>query len=137
MARVARLAGALLAESNGIYYLVGNTKRPCDFAASGFVKPELIDALKQPYVELTVQAEVVFEAPWLTLDVEGEALPRLLAERFLIARNGSVSDRLWRLVTGQEDEDDELASESIDARWLGEAPKRVWDVVRDTVLRCV
>jgi hypothetical protein len=137
MARVARLAGALLAETSGIYYLVGNTKRPCDFAANGFIKPETIDALKQPYVALTVQAEVVFEAPWLTLDVEGEALPKLLAERFLIARNGSVSDRLWRLVTGQEDEDDELATESIDARWLGETPKRVWDVVRDTVLRCV
>lgn len=134
MARVARLAGALLAETTGRYYLVGNTKRPCDFAASGFVKPESIDALAKPYVELTVASEVCFAAPWLTLEVEGEALLTLLAERFLIARNGSVSERLWRLITGQEDDDDE--GESIDARWLGEMPKRVWDVVRDTVLRC-
>jgi hypothetical protein len=137
MARVGRLAGALLAESEGRYYLVGNTKRPCDFAANGFLKPELIDALKRPFVELTVQSEVRFAPPWLALDLEGEPLAQLLAERFLIARNGSVSDRLWRLVTGQEDEDDDLTVEQVDARWLAEMPKRVWDVVRDTVLRCV
>ena len=136
MARVARLAGAMLAETKGLYYLVGNTKRPCDFAANGFLKPEVIDALKQPYIELAAVAEVAFDGPWLTLDVEGEPLAKLLADRFLIARNGSVSDRLWRLVLGQEDEDDDVP-EAVDARWLGEMPKRVWDVVRDTVLRCV
>ncbi len=134
MARVARLAGALLAETEGAYYLIGNTKRPCDFSVHGFAAPVAIDALKAPYIVLTVRGEVALERPWLRVALEGEALPNLLVERFLIARNGSVSDRLWRLVIGSED-DDEVPDE-IDAHWLADVPKRVWEVVRDTVLRC-
>ncbi|MFT3924352.1 MAG: precorrin-3B C(17)-methyltransferase [Myxococcales bacterium] len=126
----------MLVETEGVYYLVGNTKRPVDFEVYGLVKPSVIDALSQPYVRLETLAEVKLEAPWLRLGLEGEPLPRLLAERLLIQRNGSVSDRLWRLICGHDDADDEGLPESIEARWFVEAPERVWDVVRDTVLRC-
>ncbi len=142
MARVARLAGALLAQSDKSYYLVGNTKRPCDFTAHGFLPPPKIDAVVTPYVALSTLREIDVEPPWLMLDLEGEALATLLSERFLIVRNGSVSDRLWNLVAGLRDEDEAEQygnlepPSAIDARWLVAMPKAVWDVVRDSVLRC-
>lgn len=136
MARVGRLAGAILAESSGQYFLVGNTKEPCDFAAAGFVAPATIDALASPYICLSVTKPVAIPAPWLEADVEGEALPRLLAQRFLVERNGSVSERLWRLVTDPEGTGQPAKAGSIDARWLAALPTPVWQIVRDTVLRC-
>jgi hypothetical protein len=138
MSRVGRLAGALLAETAGAYYLVGNLKRPCDWAAAGFARPPgEIDALARPFVRLETAGPVNVAGPWLSLAVEGEALPRLLAERLLIERNGSVSDRLWRLVLLPDPDADDLPPDALlDARWLGEIPPQVWRVVRDTVLKC-
>jgi len=137
MSRVGRLAGALWAETEGEYFLVGNTKEPCDFARAGFEPPVEVDALKRPYVRLSVAGSVNMTPPWLTLPLEGDALPRLLAERFLIERNGSVSDRLWRLVTSPHDDGASTrAAQSVDARWLAEVPTPVWRIVRETVLRC-
>jgi hypothetical protein len=137
MARVGRLAGALLAETEGAYYLVGNTKAPCDFAAHGFAPPGEIDALTRPFVRLTARAEITLAGPWLELPVEGEALARLLAERLLIARNGSVSERLVRLILGADEASDPPPAEgATSARWLAEIPTPVWAIVRDTVLRC-
>ena len=130
-ARVARLAGAILVESAGSYFLVGNTKEPCDFAAAGFEPPaEPIDALARPYVRLAQAAPISLRAPVLELDLAGEAAAARLAAAFVIERNGSVSERLWRLVLG--DEPDDL----VDLRWLGQMPLHVWQVVRDTVLKC-
>jgi hypothetical protein len=54
MARVGRLAGAILAETEGRYFLIGNTKEPCDFRSEGFEQPAAIDALKQAYIRLSV-----------------------------------------------------------------------------------
>jgi hypothetical protein len=104
MARVGRLAGALVAESDGRYFLVGDTKEPCAWQGE----------------------PIAIDAPYLDVPVEGDALARLLAARFVIERNGSVSERLWRLVT----------EHGADARWLAEIPDDVWRIVRDTVLRC-
>jgi hypothetical protein len=136
MARVGRVAGAILAETGGQYFLVGNTKRPCDWAAAGFEPPAEIDALKRPYLPLVART-VIEVGPHLTLDLEGEDLVKRLADCFVIQRTGSVSERLWRLVVGVDDEDDAPPAQAIDARWLGEMPLRVWRVVQDTVLRCV
>jgi hypothetical protein len=136
MATVGRLAGAMLAETRGEYYLVGNTKVPCDWAAAGFEPPAEIDALERPFIRLSACCAIEIAPPRLLLEVEGEALPRLLAELFLIERTGSVSERLLRLVLGVSDEDDEPSADTVSARWLGEVPKQVWAVVRDTVLRC-
>ncbi len=138
MSRVARLAGAILAETGGEYLLVGNLKRPCDFAAAGFEKPAAeIDATQRPYVRLNRAGPVSVPGPWLTLGLEGEDLPKALAERLLIPRNGSVSDRLWRLALGSDPEAEPPAPDAvIDARWLGEVPIALWRIVRETVLKC-
>src|SRR5204863_4751697 len=120
MARVGRLAGAILVEMDGTYYLVGNTKRPCDWAAAGFEPPGELDALARPYVRLGRSGPVNVHGPWLEMEMDGEAAAALLAARFLIERNGSVSDRLWGLATGAGGDGPEAAPDAvIDARWLG------------------
>jgi hypothetical protein len=140
MARVGRLAGAILAESRGDHYLVGQTKVPCDWAKAGFERPGEIDAPRRPFIRLARLAssgEVQLGSPYLTLSLEGDDLAAVLAARLVVERNGSVSERLWRLVVyGEVDGDREPPDPAIDARWLGEIPQGVWQVVRDTVLRC-
>jgi len=134
---VARLSGALLAHTQGQYYLIGNLKRPCDFAAHGFEPPGAeIDALQRPFVALRATREVQLAAPVLELPLEGPALLQLLAERLLIERNGSVSDRLWRLVLG--DSDETPVNDGVHpAPWFSAMPVRIWRCVRESVLRCL
>lgn len=137
MARVGRLAGALLAETEGTFYLIGNTKVPCDWDEAGFDPPHEIDALARPFIPLVPTRPVVVEPPYLLVEVEGAALPQLLVEIFVIHRTGSISERLWHLVTGQRDEGGPPSvADAIESRWLGEIPMSVWQIVRDTVLRC-
>ena len=138
MSRVGRLAGALLAETEGAYFLVGNLKRPCDFAAAGFVRPaEEVDALARPWIRLQRSGPLAVAGPWLALSLEGEALARALAERLLVERNGSVSDRLWRLILSDDPDAEPPPPDTVaDARWLGELPRHLWDIVRGAVLRC-
>jgi hypothetical protein len=138
MSRVGRLAGALLAETEGAYFLVGNLKRPCDFAAVGFGKPTAeIDALARPYIRLEPSGPISVPGPWLTLGLEGEPLARALAERLLIERNGAVSDRLWRLILSADPDAAPLPPGAVvDARWLGELPAHLWRIVRETVFKC-
>lgn len=136
MARVGRLAGAILAKTQDEFYLVGNTKMPCDWGAAGFEPPGLIDALTRPFIRLAPCQSVEVMPPYLVVEVEGERLPCLLAELFLIQRTGSISERLWRLATGQRDDDMGPDQEVIQARWLGEVPQPIWQIVRETVLRC-
>ena len=137
MARVGRLASALLAETGGEFFLVGNTKEPCDFEAAGFESPGEIDALERRYIRLAPRREVELAGPYLTLDLEGETLAALLAERLLIERNASVSDRLWRLLVDPSGQEELPEDEAVDARWLAEIPAPIWGIVRDTVLRCL
>jgi hypothetical protein len=138
MARVGRLAGAILVETGGAYFLVGNTKRPCDWGAAGFEAPGEIDALARPYVRLGRAGPLNVGGPWIDVAVEGEVAAAMLAGRFLIERNGSVSDRLWRLVTGAGADGPDVPPEAvIDARWLAEVPAPIWGIVRDAVLRCM
>jgi hypothetical protein len=130
MARIGRMAGAIVAQTGGVYYLVGDTKEPCDFTAHGFVAPPAERSpVQQPWVRLQVRGEPRLQAA-LHMDVEGEALPEMLAHRFLIRRNGSVSERLWNVVTEHHDT-------AAPVTWLHAMPAPVWDIVRDTVLRCV
>jgi hypothetical protein len=136
MARVGRLAGAIVAETEGRYFLVGNTKEPCDFRALGVAPPAEIDALKRPFLPLDTDRSIPLGPTCLTLELEGEALADRLATCFVIRRTGSVSERLWRLASGALEEEDEPSSGVIDARWLGEMPLSVWRIVQDTVLRC-
>lgn len=136
MARVGRLAGALLAETRGEFYLVGNTKVPCDFVAAGFERPVEVDGQRRPFVRLSPCRPADIDQPQIALDIEGDALPRLLANAFLIERTGSVSERLWRLVLGGSEDEGGPSAGVVDARWLGDIPQPIWRIVRDTVLRC-
>jgi hypothetical protein len=136
MALVGRLAGAILAETGGQFFLVGNPKEPCDFVAVGFESPGVINAMERPFIRLSPLRPVQIPEPYLTMTVEGEGLARLLVDRFVIQRNGSVSDRLWRLVTDPKRKDRAVSGGIIDAQWLGEIPTEIWHIVRETVLKC-
>jgi hypothetical protein len=139
MATVGRLAGAILLETEGRFLLVGNPKRPCDWAKAGFASPGVVDAMKQPYIELEATGAVKMDPPYLGFTAEGEPLAKELAARLLIERNASVSERLLGLVLGGDDADDERGAdrdEPFAAQWLVDMPGVVWGVVRDTVLRC-
>lgn len=139
MARVGRLAGAIVAETGGVHYLIGHPKQPCDWRAAGFEPPGELG--ERPVARLLPCGAPVLAAPVVgpivELDVEGEALAPLLADRLVIARTGSVSERLWRLVIGADALDAlDAAPAVVPARWLGELPDAIWQIVRDTVLRC-
>jgi hypothetical protein len=140
MNRVGRLAGALLLASGDEYFLIGNLKRPCDFAAAGFAPPAApIDALARPYIRLAATAPIAVPGPWLELGaaLSGEALAAVLGERFMITRNGSVSDRLWRLILSPDPDADPAPPDTVvAARWLAEIPAHLWNIVRDAVLKC-
>jgi hypothetical protein len=138
MSRVGRLGGAILVETGDDHFLVGNLKRPCDFVAMGFEKPATeIDARARPYLRLGRSGALAVPGPWLELSLEGEPLLRALTERLLIERNGSVSDRLWRLILSADPDADPPAPDAvIDARWLGEMPAHLWGIVREAVLKC-
>ncbi len=126
MTRIGRLAGALLVESSGAWYLVGHLKQPCDFAATGFAPPTDLEARAPSGLRLETIAPVTMAGPWLEVDVEGDAVVPLCVRRLLVERTGLVSERLWRLLTETGDRH----------RWFGEMPDPVWDVVRDALLRC-
>jgi hypothetical protein len=136
MSLVGRLAGAILAETEGQFFLVGNPKEPCDFVAMGFEFPGVINAMERPFMRLSPLHRVQVPQLYVTMTVEGEALARLLVDRFVIQRNGSVSDRLWRLVTDPKQEGRAVLAGTIDAQWLGEIPAEIWHIVRETVLKC-
>ena len=138
MAQVARIDGALLAHTGSHYYLIGNLKRPCDFRAHGFETPaQEIDAVARPYVELErLHAAVKLDTPNIVVPLEGEALAKLLAARLLIERNGSVSDRLWPRRPATVSARAQVPP-SQDAHWFVETPDRVWNIVRDSILRCL
>jgi hypothetical protein len=137
IARIGRLAGAILVECDGSYFLVGNTKEPCDWEQHGFRIPKDIDVHPTPVLALeriNKGSTFSLDSPHLLLHLgveqNGEKVSHLFAERLLIMRNASVSDRLWNLVVG-ESKDAEL-----EATWLLNMPAVVWQVVRDTVLKC-
>jgi hypothetical protein len=129
---LSRLAGAILAETAGQAFLLGNTKMPADFPAAGFVAPAIIDALATPALPLVMLRTIERPAPRIHLPVtavDPAAAAAHVAGLFVIERNGSVSDRLWRLVLAEQGGD-------VQAAWLGQMPIAVWQIVRDTVLRC-
>lgn len=139
MATVSRLAGSLLAQSGERYFLVGDLKEPCDFAAAGFEHPGEIEAMQTPYVELKLldaSQPPEHSTPRLVLDLDtdDEALPKLIHKSMVIRRNASVSDRLWFLITEAEEND---GDEEVNIQWLANMPAEIWEIVRDEVLRCI
>jgi hypothetical protein len=135
MSCVGRMGGALLAETQGRYFLVGHPKGPIDFAAAGFLAPPGIDAGEHRFVELRATRPIDIRPPCLTMRLEGDPLVSTLVSRLLVERNGSVSERLWGLICEPYDH---VSGEQapIDAAWLGDLPASIWQVVRDAVLKC-
>lgn len=138
---VGRLHGALLLTGDGRYWLIGNTKEPCRWSAHGLEDPGIVDAIKNPVIELRATTGQAFEVVGDRLESSHSAdqLCGTLIRRMLITRNASVSERLWRLVLGHDVDAFETVGgpQVAHVDWLCEMPERIWDIVRDTVLRCV
>ncbi len=147
MTTVSRLAGAILVEDSGCFYLVGDSKEPLNYKEYGFqdtwegqpLKDR--DPVKQVVVPLLILATETqggitgdFPKPKLQMIAKGEgaAVALRLAQALVIRRNGSVSERLWNLVLESSGERDGL----VDIQWLCDTPEPIWDIVRDQVLRC-
>lgn len=140
IARITRLAGAILLEGAGQFFLVGNTKEPCDWSHAGFVPPAAPTSGAAQVTALSPVRPVHIENPCLIFAWNGdtaESLAQLLGNRLLIQRNASVSERLWRLVTGENQERDERFANELEASWLVRMPEAVWNIVRETVLKCL
>jgi len=137
--QLSRIAGALLLSGGDAYFLIGNLKEPCDWARVGFEPPPELEPGSSGIRELTAISLATRElCEAVTVDAAGRTageIAVILANRLLIRRNASVSERLWRLLTGTNDENDNPID--TDATWLVMMPERVWDVVRDAALRCL
>ncbi len=96
--------GAIVVEKGGEQRLVGNPKEPCAYA---------------PPVPLSSPLDID--------DRDIDELSAILKSRLVIARNDSVSERLWRLLTHDQ---------ATRIQWLVDMPQHVWEIVRDQVLRC-
>jgi len=116
-ARIGRYAGAIVVEEDGQQILVGNPKEPCAAV------PETLEA---PFVK-RLDAPVPLSGCVLLVE---RADPAVISQRLVIQRNGSVSERLWRLVTNRQ------STGELPAQWLVDMPAHVWGVVRDAVLKC-
>jgi hypothetical protein len=137
--RISRLAGAILMESAGQFFLLGNTKEPCDWLRAGFEQPSEADDIQGSFIPLKTLSFVRNDSPCLSLSASErspEELAQMLAKRFLISRNGSVSERLWRVVIGEVDSGNAVLTRDIDVNWLADVPDYVWNIVRDAVLKC-
>lgn len=133
MAKVGRFYGAVLVESQGDFYIVGDLKVPADYAGAGFADPGELRPLQNRFVRLAVTGEPAVQPPYLTCELEGESLAEKLFHRLVIKRNGSVSERLWNLIfdtAGQQEQ------EMIEADWLVQMPDEMWEIIQDQVLRC-
>jgi hypothetical protein len=139
MARVGRLAGGLLLETtlagDPAWFLIGDTKLPCDWLAAGFEPPEPRDVVRERFVQLQVRGAPALLGTSLSVALEGVEAAHALGERLTVSRNGSVSERLWNLIIG-EDEAEQPSGRTIPCAWLCETPSAVWDVVREAVLKC-
>ena len=85
MARVGRLAGGLLLETklggNAAWFLVGDTKVPCDWLAAGFDPPSQRDVIRERFVQLEVQGAPTFTGTTLSIALEGEDAAREIARK--------------------------------------------------------
>jgi len=142
MARVGRLAGAIVVETSidgeRAWFLVGDTKVPCDWPAAGFAKPAERDVKRDRFVRLAaIDADRAAAMPgtMLAVSIDGEDAARIVAERLTVPRTGAVSERLWRLVVGDA-EADVPSGRSIGAAWLCEMPDAIWRIVCGAVLTC-
>jgi hypothetical protein len=117
------------------WFLVGDTKVPCDWRSAGFEPPRERDVIRERFVELEVCGAPALIGTTLSVGLVGQDAARVIGERLTVSRNGSVSERLWTLILG-EDEIEAPSGRTIPCEWLCEMPAEVWNVVRESVLKC-
>ena len=134
MAELSRMAGAMILKLDEQYFLIGDLKEPCRFEERGFEAPGERDVLKEPSILLETNGKpVVLDDDYhLFFQSNKDDLPEQMVDMFMIFRNGSISERLWGLVT----ETSEKEGKVVNAQWLVDTPPDVWEIVRDSVLRC-
>jgi hypothetical protein len=133
MFEVYRFSGAILLKKENKFYLIGNLKEPCNFMDYGFESQE-IDPLKNPYVPLKIIDEyktALLNNPIFIIisNKSIEEIAKILSDKLLIKRNGSVSERLWNLI--KENQKDNNIT------WLIDIPEEIWEIVRENVLKCI
>ena len=140
MALVSRLGGSLLVKSSSRYFIVGELKRPVDWSAEGYQPPAHLSAGQEDDCQRLPWFEVSgCPAPGHEVCIslggahDSHTLCDELHKRLTIRRNGSVSERLWDLVM---DHSRSTAEGHIDGTWLVDTPMAVWDMVRESMLRC-
>lgn len=146
MTTVSRLSGAILVQDGARFFLVGDTKEPLRFSDFGFSDPKDRDPAREPVVELSGEHSgehslslasqtsklAVQSEPLMVSEDDGPTVAALLGRALVIRRNGSVSERLWSLVM----ESSPPKAGKADIQWLSQTPEPIWEIVRDTVLRC-
>lgn len=133
---IARLAGGIVFRSGTRYFLVGDLKEPCSFEEFGFQQPKREGTADRQWVELH-QLEPPREIRLdfnIAIGLVGESGAQEVYRRFAIYRNSSISERLMNLVNEVSPRGRD--GSVIDASWLSDTPQAVWDMVRDTVLKC-
>ncbi len=131
MGEIGRLAGAVLARSGERWFLVGEPKVPLDLAAHRLREVGRLRHGEHEIVELTrdeTGARDPLALPF-TMPLEAEALARRLHDVFVITRNNSVSERLFRFLDGAQ-------RGSPDLTWVALAPPEAIALIRDGLLRC-
>jgi hypothetical protein len=135
------MAGALLARLDegdaARWYLLGDTKGPCDWAAEGFAEPAGWRARDPRQLEpVALQPQGAPALRGTTLRVRGgDAQLAALARRLAVPRTGATSERLWRLAVG-DDEADTPTGQALEGSWIAEMPDAAWELLRAAVLRC-
>ncbi len=132
---IGRIGGAILLKTGDSYSLVGKVKTPVDFESFGFHSPEENDSkfsvliVSDPLLVEKNQYEILISFP-------KDPSPEDLYDLFVIYRNSSVSERLLNYVKDNSPKVIWENKEYMDARWLGNSPKQVWSVFRETILKC-
>jgi precorrin-3B C17-methyltransferase len=134
--KIGRLGGALLVNIREKYFLVGEFKEPCLLNDHGFKEIEqknethvynieLLDKIKNPEIEYSFISAELKEN--LLLD---------LSLKWIIKRNGSVSERLTGLIKDHSSSVIYKKKKYIDITWLAQMPTSVWGIVRENILKC-
>ena len=144
---VSRLAGSLIVTGPRTAYIVGQPKEPCNWSDFGINPTVDFDHWKKPFM-----TELSLHRPYTAIGhrfvmtaISGnnsqkndeKHLAEVLSSRLLIERNGSVSERLWHLVHQMDITDYSTEPLETNIDWLITMPAGIWNIVRDTVLRCV
>ncbi|TGJ98430.1 precorrin-3B C(17)-methyltransferase [Leptospira langatensis] len=130
-----RLGGGIILKDQNDFFLVGKLKQPIDLETFGFFniseQYENFQPLKIKDQSLTdqIQFKVLISPP-------KERDPQFIYDLFAIYRNSSVSERLWNYVLDNGQNTLWNGKEYIDARWLGNSPRQIWSVFRETLLKC-